>query len=143
MNHQKTTGVFLLLILISIVGTWFILLTYANPVNVTWESNFNYFMSPEGGMEIVFYSSIFSAIISTSLAMLLFSNKAKTKKALLIVLTLCTFQALPAIIWLDWHFKLLFSASVFYSYLAYKDPNNKIKSFASLIGTRKKPRAPY
>ncbi len=123
MNHQKTTGVMLLLILLSIVGTWFILLAYANPVNVTWKSNFNYFMSPEGGMKIVFYSSVFSAIVSTSLAILLFSNNAKSKKTLLIVLSLCSLQALPAIIWLGWHFKLLFSASVLYSYLAYKNPN--------------------
>jgi len=127
MNHQKTTGVILLFILISIIGTWYILLNYANPVNVTWESNFNYFMSPEGGMKIIFYSSVFSAIISISLALLLFSNKVKSKKSLLIIFALCSLQALPAIIWLDWHFKLLFSASVLYSYLAYKDSNKSFK----------------
>ena len=128
MNHQKTTGVLLLFILLSIVGTWFILLTYGNPVNVTWKSSFNYFMSPEGGMKTVFYSSVFSAIVSTLLAIFLLSNKEKSEKTLLIVLALCSLQALPAIIWLSWHFKLLFSASVIYSYLAYKDPNKAVKN---------------
>ena len=80
MNHQKTTGVLLLFILLSIVGTWFILLTYGNPVNVTWKSSFNYFMSPEGGMKTVFYSSVFSAIVSTLLAIFLLSNKEKSEK---------------------------------------------------------------
>ncbi len=127
MKHQKTTGVALLFIFISIVGAWVILLAYANPINVTWKNNFNYFMSPEGGMKIIFYASVVSAIVSIFLATILFSNKIKSKKILLIVLSLCSLQALPAIIWLDWHFKLLFSASVIYSYLAYKDPNKSFK----------------
>jgi len=127
MSYQKVTGIILIFILITLVGSWVLLLTYINPENVTWQDNLSYILSHKGVIKHEFYFSLISSVISIILIVLCFYKKTYSKKILLFIFLLCTTQAILPILVLGWHLKLLYTSTVIFSYLSYKNPNKLLK----------------
>jgi len=125
MSYQKITGITLILLVILVVGIWTILFLIGNPVYTTWQDTVNHMLAPENGMRTTFYASVLSVIASSISAVTYFSTLSKSRKVLLSLLTVSVLQAVPAVWFLDWDFKIIYSLPVIFGYLAYKYPNNR------------------
>ena len=130
MSYQKIAGIALILVIIIVVGIWLILFFIGNPVCVTWKDTFNHMLSPENGMQNMFYASVASVIASSISAIIYFSKSLQSKNILLFVLFICVVQAIPAIWFLSWDLKTMYLLPVLFGYLAYKYPNKSLKSGA-------------
>lgn len=127
MSYQKAAGIALIFVVIVAIGTWAILFFIGNPVFVTWEDTVNHMLSPENGMQNMFYTSVASVIASSISAIIYFSKLSQSKNILLFVFLLCAAQAIPATFFLSWELKIIYSLPVLFGYLAYKCPNKSFK----------------
>jgi len=132
MSYQKITGIALILLVILVVGIWTILFLIGNPVYATWQDTVNHMLAPENGMRTTFYASVLSVVVSSISAVTYFSALSKSKKVLLSLLAISLLQAIPAVWFLDWDFKIIYSLPVIFGYLAYKYPNNRSKHRAQV-----------
>jgi len=127
MNNRQTAGLILLLLAIMHIGIWIIFITVSNPADVTWLNNLKYLMSTQNEISPFFYASILSAVFSFFAGITYFSKASTSKQVLLLLLLLCVVQAIPAIWFLGWDLKAIYSATMLFSYLAYKNPNKSFK----------------
>ena len=126
MSPKVITGIILILIAILITGLWIILLNVGKPAYVTWENNFNNLLSEENGMRPWFYASIGSVITSCIMAVIYFSKASNSSNVLLFLLLISIMQAVVAILYLSWDFKILYSLPILFGYLSYKKLNREI-----------------
>jgi len=127
MNYQKLTGAILITNSLFVIGVWVILFKVASPVYLSWTENISNILSPESGMQSIFYASVASVIVSIACGVVYFSNLSKNKVVLLFLLSICTIQALLVFKFLDWQWKIQYIIPAILGLMAYKYPNKKFK----------------
>jgi len=127
MDNKKSAGLILILIAIFQLSVWFIYLVVSNPYNVTWQDNLNSLLAPDNELMPWFYASIASILLSFICAITYFSKLSNSKPILLVLMIMCMLQAVPAIWFLGWILKGLYTLPVISAYLAYKNPNKRVK----------------
>ena len=135
MSNKTSAGILLLLIAIMPIGIWVIYLNVANPTDITWKENLKYLLSSENELQLWFYASVVSGVVSLIASITYFTSASNSKSVLMLLLSICTLQALPAIWSLAWDLKFVYSLPVIFGYLAYKNPNNSLNQ----IGAKKAP----
>ena len=123
MDNRKSAGVISSLIAIMIFVIWFVFLTVANPTGTTWIDNFNYLVDGANDIKPWFIASIASGVFSCVAAFFYFYKKGNTKPTFLVLFIICIVQAVPAIWFLSWDLKAVYSLPVIYGYLAYSNTN--------------------
>lgn len=131
MDPRKAAGFILLPVAFLPVPIWVVSVAVGNPAGVSWEDNFVALLSVGSALKPWFYASVISLIVSLVVAGTYLSRISQSRKVLLLLLGVCVLQALPAIIFLSWDLKIMYSIPVVFGFLAYKNPNTRFQVDAS------------
>jgi hypothetical protein len=131
MDYRKAAGIILLFLAFFPVPIWVVSVAVGNPTGVSWEDNFVALLSVEGGLKPWFYASVISVLVSLVAAATYLTRSSQSRNVLLLLLGICLLQALPAIIFLSWDLKIMYSIPVVFGFLAYKNPNTSFQADAS------------
>ncbi len=127
MNNRKSAGLTSLLIVLMTIVIWYIFFNVGNSPDTTWRDNFNYLTDDANEIKSWFIASIASGLFSSVAAFIYFYKKENTKPIFMLLFILCIVQAIPAIWFLTWDLKAIYSIPVLYGYLAYSNPNKSFK----------------